>query len=109
MFIFKFFISHKTLLAKKKSYFQLYIHFRQKRKQFAKITSSKTAFLPTSLAPIGRARNALPLGNGGESRNPGKRDKMPSLAFYPVSFLAKTHQFFLLTFDAPSVALLVCD
>ena len=26
-----------------------------------------------SLAPIGRARNALPSGNGGGSRNPGKR------------------------------------
>ena len=60
-----------------------------------------------SLAPIGRARNALPLGNGGGSRNPGKRDKMPSVAFYPASFLAKTCQSFLLTNDAPSLALLI--
>ena len=62
-----------------------------------------------SLAPIGRARNALPLGNGGGSRNPGKRDKMPSVAFYPASFLAKTCQFLMRPNDAPSMALLVCD
>ena len=45
--------------------------------------------------------------NGGESRNHGKRDKMPSVAFYPASFLAKTCLFLLLTNDAPSLALLV--
>ncbi|MBP5696744.1 MAG: hypothetical protein J6X11_08880, partial [Treponema sp.] len=36
-----------------------------------------------------------------------KRDKLPSVAFYPASFLAKTCLFFLLTNDAPSLALLV--
>ena len=40
-------------------------------------------------------------------RNPGKRDKMPSVAFYPASFLAKTCLFLLPTNDAPSLALLV--
>ena len=66
------------------------------------------AYLILSLAPIGRARaSGLPQGNGGGSRNPGKRDKLPSVAFYPASFLAKTCQFFLLTNDAPSMALLV--
>ena len=39
-------------------------------------------FLPTSLAPIGRARNALPSGNGAgrDPRNPAKRDMHGSLA-----------------------------
>jgi len=32
-------------------------------------------FLPSNLAPIGRTWNTLPLGNGGEGRNPGKRVK----------------------------------
>ncbi|MBQ5570084.1 MAG: hypothetical protein IIT45_06520, partial [Treponema sp.] len=36
-----------------------------------------------------------------------KRDKMPSVAFYPASFLAKTCQLLLPTNDAPSMALLV--
>ncbi|MBQ1591776.1 MAG: hypothetical protein II077_07025, partial [Treponema sp.] len=65
------------------------------------------AYSKKILAPIGRARNALPLGNGAERRNPGKRDKMPSVAFYPASFLAKTCLFLLPTNDAPSMALLV--
>ena len=39
--------------------------------------------------------------NGAERRNPGKRDKMPSVAFYPTSFLAKTCRLFLQTNDAP--------
>ena len=41
-------------------------------------------------------------------RNPGKRVKMPSVAFLPTSFLRKLAVFLLLTFDAPSLALLVC-
>jgi hypothetical protein len=68
------------------------------------------AFLPINLAPIGRARaSGLPQGNGAgrDPRNPAKRDKLPSVAFYPASFLAKTCQVFLLTNDAPSMALLV--
>ena len=41
-------------------------------------------------------------------RNPGKRVKMLSVAFLPTSFLRKLVVFLLLTFDAPSLALLVC-
>ena len=47
------------------------------------------------------------IGNGGESRNPAKRGKMPSLAFFPTSFLTKTCLFFMLPDDAPSMGLLV--
>ncbi len=54
-----------------------------------------------SLRPIGRAAKRLPPGNGGESRNPAKRGKMPSLAFFPTSFLTKTCLFFMLPDDAP--------
>ena len=46
-------------------------------------------------------------GNEAGRRNPGKRDKLPSVAFYPASFMAKTCLFLLLTNDAPSMALLV--
>ncbi|MBQ3980827.1 MAG: hypothetical protein II631_02115, partial [Treponema sp.] len=35
------------------------------------------------------------------------RDKMPSVAFYPASFLAKTCQFLMRPNDAPSLVLLV--
>ena len=66
-------------------------------------------FLAKQPTPDWKGREAVAAGNGAERRNPGKRDKMPSLAFYPASFLAKIHQFFLLTNDAPSVALSVCD
>ena len=62
-----------------------------------------------SLAPIGRARNALPLGNGGGSRNPGKRVEIASVQFLPTSFLRKLAVFLLPTFDAPSMALSVCE
>jgi len=37
-----------------------------------------------SLAPIGRAAKRLPLGNGGESRNPGKRVKLHDLTGHEV-------------------------
>jgi hypothetical protein len=44
-----------------------------------------------------------------ERKNPGKRGKTPSLAFFPTSFLKKTCQSLLLTNDAPSMALLVLE
>ncbi|HBB12775.1 MAG TPA: hypothetical protein DCZ76_00700 [Treponema sp.] len=50
----------------------------------------------------------MPQGNGGGSRNPGKRGKMPSVAFYPVSFLGKTNLLCRLRNDAPSLALWLC-
>jgi len=66
-------------------------------------------FLAKQPTPDWKGREAVAVRQWSRRRNPGKRDKMPSLAFYPASFLAKIHQFFLLTFDAPSVALSVCD
>jgi len=52
-------------------------------------------------------RSKTAFGGPERQRSPGKRDKMPSVAFYPASFLAKTCQSFLLTNDAPSLALLI--
>ncbi|MBP5748146.1 MAG: hypothetical protein J6W63_07270, partial [Treponema sp.] len=54
-------------------------------------------------------REALPPGNGAERRNPGKRDKMPSLAFYPASFFQKLALSIMQTSDAASMPLLVLE
>ncbi|MBQ2480231.1 MAG: hypothetical protein II516_03195, partial [Treponema sp.] len=53
----------------------------------------------------------LPLGNGAgrDPRNPGKRDKMPSLAFYPASFFQKLALSIMQTSDAASMPLLVLE
>ena len=55
-----------------------------------------------------RQAKALPQGgNGGESRNHGKREKIAFMQFFPASFLSKTRHTYLLTNDAPSMALLL--
>ena len=66
------------------------------------------ALLTAQVPELCRRAGAGSNGGGWAPRNPAKRDKLPSVAFYPASFLAKTCQVFLLTNDAPSMALLVC-
>ena len=65
-------------------------------------TNSCIAFYKTILAPIGRAAERLPLGNGGGwgPRNPGKRVQIASMQFGPVSFLQKLTCLFAKTYRA---------
>ena len=51
--------------------------------------------LQTEPSPDWKGRAAVAAGNGGKSRNPGKRVKITSMQFLPASFLAKTCPFFL--------------
>ena len=67
------------------------------------IVGARSVAVVSSLSVVEGAN----LGNGGESRNPGKRGKIASVAFYPASFLAKTCALVMQRDDAPSMALLV--
>ena len=50
-------------------------------------------FANASTAGIGGAAQPLPIGNGGESRNPGKRLKNGLLAIFEAGFSAKNREF----------------
>ncbi|MBR6143989.1 MAG: hypothetical protein IKQ23_06865, partial [Treponema sp.] len=75
-----------------------------------------TGFCKKSLAPIGAPPEAFwregaerASGRMERERKCGKRVKIASMQFLPMSFLAKTHKLCLLKNDAPSLALLVCE